>query len=241
MKRIYKVKIVLLLLNVMIPLLAISQNLTQTVRGKISDSDNKLPLIGATFIILGSEPIIATTSDMDGNFRFENIPTGRITIQISYIGYAGKTIPNIVVNSGKEVILDLYLQESVVMMDEVIVKAIKNKGEAANKMSLLSARSVSFEQTNRFAGAFNDPSRMLTNFAGVSTQSGNNIIVRGNAPKYVQWRLEGVEIANPSHFDDQNSSSAGMCALNNNLLATSDFYTGAFSPEYGANKSFAHY
>ncbi len=232
-KNVYKAQLILLILSVITPSLAISQNLTQTVRGKIADIDNKLPLIGATVIILGSEPLKGTTSDTNGSFRLVNIPAGRITLQVSCLGYEHKTIPNIVVNSGKEVVLDFSLQESVVKMDEVVVKASKNKGEALNKMSLLSARSVTFEETNRFAGAFNDPSRMLTNFAGVSTQSGNNIIVRGNAPKYVQWRLEGVEIANPSHFDDQNSSSAGMCALNNNLLATSDFYTGAFSPEYG--------
>jgi hypothetical protein len=210
-----------------------SQNLTQTVRGTIYDSDNKFPLFGATVVMPGTEPLNATTSDKDGNFRLENVPVGRVTLQLNYIGYEGKTIPNIVINSGKEVILDIYLQESVIAIDEVVFRAFKNKGEAINEMSLLSARSISLEQTNRFAGAFNDPSRILTNFAGVTTHNGNNIIVRGNAPKYVQWRLEGVEITNPSHFDDQNSSSPGMNALNNNLLATSDFYTGAFSPEYG--------
>ncbi len=100
---------------------------------------------------------------------------------------------------------------------------------------LLSARSISPEQANRYAGGFNDPSRILSNFAGVTnTQDGSNhIIVRGNAPKYVQWRLEGVEITNPNHFGDQSAVGGGVSALNNNLLATSDFYTGAFSPEYG--------
>jgi CarboxypepD_reg-like domain len=226
--------IYIMLLNVMFPFLGISQNLTQTIRGKIYDKDNNLPLIGANVIILGSEPLIVTTSDVDGNFRLKNVPVGRITIQLSYVGYETKTIPNIVVNSGKEVVLDLNLQESAVMVKEVVIKPNINKGEALNKMSLLSARAVSFEEANRYAGAFNDPARTLTNFAGVTTQSGNNnIIVRGNSPKYVQWRLEGDEITNPNHFEDQNSSSAGMNALNNNLLATSDFYTGAFSPEYG--------
>ncbi|HMG16250.1 MAG TPA: hypothetical protein VK590_12420, partial [Saprospiraceae bacterium] len=55
----------------------------------------------------------------------------------------------------------------------------------------------------------------------------------GNSPKYVQWRLEGVEITNPTHFADQNAVQGGISALNNSLLATSDFSTGAFSPEYG--------
>lgn len=229
-------KIILtVLLAVIFINLAIGQNIKQTVRGKITDNDTKLPLIGATIIIQGSNPLIGTTSDADGKFRLENVAIGRITLQLSYLGYESITIPSIVVNSGKEVVLDLNMQEFVVSMNEVVIKASNKKGEALNEMSLISSRSISVEQTDRYAGSFNDPSRILSNFAGVtSTQDGSNdIIIRGNAPKYVQWRLEGVEITNPNHFEDQNSSSGGINALNNNLLATSDFYTGAFSPEYG--------
>lgn len=229
-------KIILTKLIVIMALAQIlGQNLTQTVRGTIIDADSKVSLIGATVMIAGTDPLIGTTTNVDGNFRLENVPVGRITLLLSYLGYESKTFPNIIVNSGKEVILDLSLQESVVKLNEVVVKPKRKNGEALNEMALISARSVSTEQTERFAGTFNDPSRILSNFAGVtSTQDGSNdIIVRGNSPKYVQWRLEGVEITNPSHFEDQNSSSGGISALNNSLLATSDFYTGAFSPEFG--------
>lgn len=211
------------------------QKLTQTVRGNLTDIDSNIPLIGATVIIAGTDPIVGTATDIDGNFRLEDVPVGRITLQVSYLGYESKTFPNIVVNSGKEVVLDLRMQESVVSLNEVVVKPKRKNGEAINEMSLVSARSVSIEQTKRYAGTFNDPSRILSNFAGVtSTQDGSNdIIVRGNSPKYVQWRLEGVEITNPNHFADQSYSLGGFNALNNSVLATSDFYTGAFSPEYG--------
>jgi hypothetical protein len=215
--------------------LVFSQQLTQTVRGTIIDTDSKLPLIGAEVVLLGIEPLIGTTTDVDGKFRFENIPLGRITLRLSYLGYENSTLPNIVVNSGKEVVLNISMQESILKLNEIVVTANKNKGEALNDMSLISARSISIEQTERFAGSFNDPSRILSNFAGVtSTQDGSNdIIVRGNSPKYIQWRLEGLEITNPNHFADQNAVGGGISALNNNLLATSDFYTGAFSPEFG--------
>ena len=81
--------------------LAFSQDLTQTVRGNIIDTDSKLPLIGAQIVIAGTDPLLGTTTDVDGKFRFEDIPLGRITLQLSYIGYENKTLPNIVVNSGK--------------------------------------------------------------------------------------------------------------------------------------------
>ncbi len=212
-----------------------SQNLSQTIRGTIGDHDTKLPLVGAQIVVFGSEPPKGAITDGQGQFRLENVPIGRVILQISYLGYEQLTIPNIVVNSGKEVVLALDMQESAVKMNEVTISATQNKGEARNEMAMLSARSISPEETNRYAGGFNDPSRILANFAGItSTQDGSNdIIVRGNSPKYVQWRLEGEQITNPNHFGDQSAVGGSVSILNNNLLAASDFYTGAFAPEFG--------
>ncbi|MFA6027143.1 MAG: carboxypeptidase-like regulatory domain-containing protein, partial [Ignavibacteriaceae bacterium] len=176
-----------MLLIAMFTTLAFSQKLTQTVRGTITDTDSKLPLIGTNVFIVGTDPVIGTTSDLSGTFRFENIPIGRITIRISYMGYETKTIPDIVVNSGKEVVLDLSMQESTVKMEEVVITPNKNKGEALNDLALISARSISAEETKRYAGTWDDPSMILNNFAGVATSGlSNDIIVRANSPKYIQ-------------------------------------------------------
>jgi hypothetical protein len=214
--------------------LAFGQKLTQTVRGTIVDLDSKLPLIGATLVIPGTNPLIGTSTDVNGTFRFEKIPLGRIALRISYIGYESKTVSDIVVNSGKEVVLDLSMQESVIKMNDAIVKAYRKKGEAINEMSQLSLHSITLEETKRFTGGMDDPARVVSSYAGVtSSDASSDIIVRGNSPKYMQWRLDGAEISSPYHLDDQNSSFGALTALNNNLLATSDFYTGAFSAEYG--------
>lgn len=222
------------LMIAMFSTLAFSQRLTQTVRGTIVDVDSKLPLIGATLVIAGSNPLIGTSTDVNGIFRFEKIPLGRIALKLSYIGYEPKTITDIVVNSGKEVVLDLSLQESAVKMNEAVVKAYRKKGEAINEMSQLSLHSITLEETKRFTGGMDDPARVVSSYAGVtSSDASSDIIVRGNSPKYMQWRLDGAEISSPYHLDDQNASFGALTALNNNLLATSDFYTGAFSSEYG--------
>ena len=210
------------------------QNLTQTVRGTIIDADSKLPLFGVV-IQLSSDRNVGTVTDMNGEFRLEKMQVGRISLLLSYLGYESKTISDIEVNSGKEKVLELSMQESLLKLKEVEIKAIKNKGEALNEMSLISTRSISAEETKRYAGGLDDPSKILSNYAGVTaSQNGqNDIIVRGNSPKYVQWRLDGVEITNPTHFGDQNAVNGGVSALNNSLLGTSDFSTGAFTPEYG--------
>jgi len=210
------------------------EKLTQTVRGIVTDVDSKLPLIGVSVVVLDSNPTIATASDAKGVFRFENIPIGRIAIQFSYVGYESRIIPNIVVNSGKEVVLDVNMQESTVNLAEVVVKSSK-KGEVTNIMSRIGAHAISVEETKRFTGGMDDPARVVSSIAGVaSTPDGSSdIIVRGNSPKYLQWRLDGIEISSPYHMDDQNASVGALTALNNSLLATSDFYTGAFSAEFG--------
>lgn len=210
--------------------------LHQVIRGRVIDADTKLPLIGATVLVAESNPPLGAISDIDGSFRINKVPVGRVNLQLSYIGFESKIVPNVLVNSAKETVVDLELRESVTRMEEIVVMAEMEKGVPVNDMVLVSGRSISPEESNRYAGPFNDPTRIMSNFAGVAaTQDGSNdIIVRGNSPKYIQWRLEGIQITNPNHFANQNGiGSGGISALNNNLLEKSDFYTGAFSAEYG--------
>lgn len=213
-----------------------AQNLTQTVRGNVYDADNRMPLVGAQVIIRESEPLKGAVTDLKGAFRIENVPIGRINLDISYIGYQSLGISDVSVISGKETILNISLQESIHQGNEVVVSATKHKGEPIGEMAVASVRSISSEETNRYAGGFSDPARILSNFAGVNnSQDGSaDIIVRGNSPKYLQWRLEGVQISSPNHFaDPAGLGTNGISVLNNSLLSTSDFYTGAFPAEFG--------
>ncbi|MFN6946335.1 MAG: TonB-dependent receptor [Cytophagaceae bacterium] len=215
-----------------------SQELTQTVRGTVVDADSKSPLIGVQIILIDSNPSKGTETNDQGQFSLANIPIGRISLEFTSLGYRTQVIRDISVISGKETILNIAMTESIMVLDEVVVSAekSKNRGEALNEMAVVSSRSISSKETNRFAGGFNDPVRILSNFAGVNnSQDGSaDIIVRGNSPKYIQWRLEGVQISNPSHFGDPGGLGTGApSALNNHILATSDFYTGAFAAEFG--------
>lgn len=212
-----------------------AQDLTQTIRGTIVDKDTQLPIIGAEVVTQNTEPLKGDVTDLDGKFRIENVPVGRITLRLHYLGYETVMLPNVVVNSGKETILNLSMQEAATDLQEVVVKAHQGNGKSNNPMALIGARSISMEEMNRLATGFNDPALITSNFAGVTNSGtgGNDIIVRGNSPKYMQWRLEGVPITNPNHFADQNAVLGATSILNSNLLATSEFYTGAFPAEFG--------
>ncbi len=209
---------------------------SQVIKGIILDKQAETPLIGATIELFGEEAR-GTTSDIDGNFRLEGVSLGRRAIKVSYIGYDPVTIPNIVVTAGKEVILRIALEETVEQLQEVVVKAGETVGKdkAQNEMATISARTFSMEEVNRFSGGRSDVARLAGNFAGVSTadDSRNDIVIRGNSPTGVLWRLEGIPIPNPNHFSTLGTTGGPVSALNPNLLRNSDFLTSAFPAEYG--------
>lgn len=207
---------------------------TQTIRGTILDQQSEAPIIGANVIVVGSDPFIGASTDLDGNFRLENVPVGRQTIRVSYLGYEAREMPNILVTSGKEMILSIGLQESLQTLKEVVIDGEAVKGENLNKMATVSARTFSVEETKRYAGSVDDPSRMASSYAGVGVVDGNNdLVIRGNSPRGMLWRMEGIEIPNPNHFSSQGASGGPISMLSTNMMANSEFFTGAFPAEYG--------
>lgn len=89
------------------------QHITQTVRGKVIDSDTKAPLLFANIMIRTTNPVLGAASDTNGVFRIDLVPIGRHDIQVSYMGYETKVIPEILVSSSKEVVLEVPLKEDI--------------------------------------------------------------------------------------------------------------------------------
>ena len=216
------------------------KSLTQTVRGTVVDKSLQTSLPGATIIVLNTQPMIATAADADGKFRLANVPVGRHTLQVKMMGYKDFYISNVEVVGGKELVLTASLEEDLKQMQEVVVEGEKDKSQANNSLAVVSAMNLRSAEINRYAGSRSDPSRMAASFAGVAGggDQRNDIIVRGNSPWGVLWRLEGIDIPNPNHFTSTGASGGAFSILNNNMLANSDFLTGAFPAEYG-NKTAA--
>ena len=212
-----------------------AQELKQVLRGSVTDKQVKNALVGATVVLTPSDPTMAAFTDANGNFRFDNVPVGNYTITVTYLGYKPSVIPNVLVNSGKETVMTIDMEESVVKISEVVIQADKRKDLPINEMSTVSTRTFSVEETQRYAASVNDPGRMVTSYAGVvAPDDGNNrIVIRGNAPNGLLWRMEGIDIPNPNHFSDVGTSGGGISILSSALMANSDFSTGAFAAEYG--------
>ncbi len=222
------------ILSLCITQLSFAQNNRQNIRGIVTDKLSQTTLPDATVQIINKTETKGTVTDAKGNYVLPDMAPDRYEIKVSYIGYKDVFIPNVVVTSGKEIILDVAMEENVTNLNEVVVTA-NNKTGTLNNLTTISARSFSTEEVNRYAGGRSDPARLAANFAGVSApdDSRNDIVIRGNSPVGVLWRINGMNVTNPNHFATVGTTGGAVSALNTNLLKSSDFLTSAFPAEYG--------
>ncbi len=212
-----------------------NENYTQNIRGRIIDQQSETPLPGVNIFLIGGEATKGAISDAEGYYLIPDVPVGRISVGFSFMGYESITIQNVELLSSKELILNVKMRESTQQLDEVLIEADQQKERVKNERVTVSGRTFSIEESQRFAGALQDVSRMASNFAGVqrSNDSQNDIVIRGNSPIGLIWRMEGIDIPNPNHFGGLGATGGPVSMLNNNVLANSDFLTGAFPSEYG--------
>lgn len=210
-------------------------NYMQTVRGQVTDKVTSAGLPGVIIRLKNdsTKTHIATT-DARGNFKLEGIKVGRRSFIVSLFGYSTIQLTDIIITSGKEVFLNIELEESLLQTDEVLISA-EDKTDVVTDMQSVNVKTFSIEETERYPGSRQDPARMASNFAGVqgTNDSRNDIVVRGNSPAGLLWRLEDIDIPNPNHFAVAGSAGGPTAIINNKYLANSEFYTGAFPANYG--------
>jgi len=205
----------------------------QTVKGRVTDAITGETLVGAAVKVV-ELPGTGGVTNIDGEFSISIRQSGRYTIETSYLGYEPSVLKEVLVAGVKDVVLDITLRENSSELAEVVVKPRVNKLTALNPTALVGGMMLSMEEANRYAGGYNDPARLVTAFAGVAGQGdGNGISVHGNAPQFMQYRLEGVEIFSPNHFADLYSAGFGMVSsLNSNVITNSDFFVSTFNSSY---------
>lgn len=211
---------------------AIAQQHGQTLRGTVTDQQSRKAIGHVTVSIPGTS--LATVADSTGTFTIEKVPLGRISVRFSHIGYEPRQLQNIVMEAGKETVLEIELLESMnTDISEVVI--VTKRRITSSQMATVSASEFNAEDTRRYAGSRNDVARMASNFAGVNSVNDgrNDIIIRGNSPLGLLWRLEGIDIPNPNHFGNLGLTGGPVGMFNNNVIGQSAFYTGAFPAQFG--------
>ena len=205
----------------------------ETLRGTVKDAITGEALIGATVRIAELDNV-AAVSDIDGNYKITISQGGRYTIEANYIGYEPSVMKEILISGAKEVVVDITLRENNMELKEVVVKPRVNKEATVNPAVLTGGVMLSMEEATRFAGGANDPARLVMAFAGVSGEAdGSGLSVHGNAPERMQYRIEGVEVFTPNHYNDMWNAGYGLVSgLNANVIGNSDFFTSTFNANY---------
>ncbi|MBL7765269.1 MAG: TonB-dependent receptor [Chitinophagaceae bacterium] len=204
----------------------------QTVKGTVVDKETKQVLPQVTVRIFKEGVELGGNTDENGEYRIDQVPVGSYTIQFTALGFRNYAVSDVQVNSAKEYVQNAELEDATMSLKAV---EIKTKKKYTNEMGLVSIKQFDVQETERYAGSRGDPARMASNFAGVqgADDSRNDIVIRGNSPQGVLWRLENVDIPNPNHFNVPGTTGGPVSMLNNKMLSNSDFFTGAFPSDYG--------
>ena len=221
-----KIKCSIVVVAALLVQLCTFSQITQTIRGEIVDAVLQKPLSGATVYIKSINK--STKTQPDGSFRLMGVPIGTYEIEFSYNGYR-KAYAYVNAYAGKEAIVRISMNTEVGTPDENFetIQTPENNPTSTHRFGR--------RETEEFAGSLNDPLRMSTSFAGIvaANNSNNEIVIRGNSPTGLLWRMEGLDIPNPNHLSTPGSSGGGLAILNPELLSNSFINTGAFNAEYG--------
>ena len=204
----------------------------QDIKGIVCDAETNLSLSGVN-VVINKENTVGTITDSTGRFAFTHI-TGRHNISFSHVGYQTQNI-SVFLNTGQECRLAIALKPDVTILSEVRVIIPFQKEKPINKLVYASGRSFSTEEAYRYAGTLGDAARMVRSYAGIMPERDdrNDIVIRGNSPIGLLWRLDGIKIPNPNHYGGIGLTGSTTTLLNINMLTNSDFLTGAFPAEFG--------
>jgi hypothetical protein len=214
-----------------------AQDITQIVQGRVTDNLSNQPVANAQLSLLKqSEVLFTTLTSENGQYIFESVPVGRYKLEVSHASYFTFTT-EVFVQSAKATWLDIALIERVRELDEVKISA-----SGKSMYSIPGIQELSIEKSTRIAANFFDPVRVSTAFPGVvvANDQNNAIIVRGNSPDGLLWRLNGLDILNPNHLSNAGTLSdrpaangGGTNILSAQMLGNTRFINSNYTPAYG--------
>lgn len=211
---------------------------TQSVHGIVIDNATQEPIDGASIELMNYVPIKMTFTDEFGRFKIDNIPVGKHRFLVIYEGYEILVVPEVQISAGKQASLSISIEKLPNELREIVVSSNRirktTKDLPNNHMALTGIRSFTIEDVKRYPISLEDPARLIAKFAGVArTHAETGLIIRGNNPSTLLWRVEGLPIPSPNHLSFKESLTGYLPMFNIYLLRNSDFMHGPAPAEYG--------
>jgi hypothetical protein len=200
------------------------------ISGRVVDKETNEALVGANVVVLGTS--LGGATNVDGEFRIENIPVGPHSVRANIIGHMPIVKTDIVVSNVKAAEILFVLSQTELEVGEMQITA-----EYFTKLpeTPLSTQIQTNEEIRRLPGAFEDVVRAISILPGVAqVQPGrNDLIVRGGAPSENLYVIDNIEVANINHFGTQGASGGPLSYINLDFVESTSFSTGGFGVRYG--------
>lgn len=223
-------RLLILLLTLIIAASATGAPKGRLVEGHVVEARTDTPIVGAA-VKLGQD-YLWTTTDIYGNFAFENVQPGEYILEASCLGYVSVTIT---VKAEKDIEgIEIRLQESSLAMDEVVVTAQRSKDglgtshnlgrDALNHLQISNTTDISALLPG---GKTVNPD--LTTENVFSLREGG--ATTGNAAFGTAVEVDGVRLGNNASFGEMGGVDTRNIAVEN--IESIEVITGVPSAEYG--------
>lgn len=202
--------------------------LNGTLTGVVIDESTKETIIGANIILMGTD--LGTATDFDGFYSIPNVPPGKYSVQVSYIGYENLTISDVEVKPGEKLVLDVVMSTASTLLAEITVVEYRKTNtvqavllevkQAKQVVSGVSSQQIARSQDNNAA-------QVMARIPGVTIVDGRFVMIRGLNERYNNVMVNNVTA--PSTEIDKRTFSFDLIstsALDRMLV----FKSG--SPEY---------
>lgn len=225
--------IVLLLLSG--ALSSFSQTLSSSVSGVVRDNISRKGVEGALVYLSGKNDTLSVVTDSQGRFTLNDVGIGRYILSVHSLGFESDE-QEVLVITGKVAVVEFYLHEKITELETLTIQGRPTNNADPGTISL------PIEKVMRMPANFFDPVRMLSSYPGVvaTNDQANNIVVKGNSPTGLLWRLNGMDIVNPNHLanagtfnDKPTANGGGVNILSAQMLDRTDFYAGSMPARYG--------
>jgi TonB-dependent receptor len=183
---------------------------TGTIKGTIVDAKSNEPLIGASVLVEGTTN--GAAADLDGHFVIQQIAKGTYTVRASYVAYRPVVIQNVLVEQGKETILNFAMETDDVSLDEVIVVATPRRESERillidQKNATVIRESVGAQQLSM--QGISDIATATSKITGVVKSEGSGeVFVRGLGDRYLSTTMNSLPI--PSDDIDKKNIDLGL-------------------------------
>jgi len=202
---------------------------TGTISGRVVNSQNKSPVVGASVQIIGTT--LGAYTQSDGKYVIKNVPPGIYNLRFKSVIYDELIRTDVEVATGRPVSINVEMKERVVELQAAEVTA---KYFNIDDSEIASTQKFNFEDVRRAPGVQEDVVKATGLLPGVNiVGQRNDLLVRGGAPFENLYIIDNIEVQNINHFGSQGSTGGPLSIINIDNIKGVEFSAGGFGAKFG--------